>query len=469
MKIFKLEKKSHTDLIQCFVSICLVLLAPGVYSYEYCVLLHNLFLLTFAYNVYNLRKDGLLSFNLLFSVSFYCTSFIYPVFIYNTAERYFSMFSFSFDENIITYCTAVAYSAYCFLQLGMNNAAIKEKDQLFTNNNIALLNNLKFKLNTLSFLFMLLLTYFYVNGGTSYFSDQFIYSMSSHDVFMGYIVQFITPIAYAMLIISFLLPNKRSFSFVFATSLILAYVVMILSTGSRTIPLSIIIVAMFMYNDNVRKLNLTKLTVIGLTCVTIMVLAGSLRGGGEVITLSKISEESSEALENRSENIFSFANELIICNRNLYYLIDPTETIGYTFGTTLLGAFLGMIPFMQGLFTRITGVPIYILNSSTYNTFLSLGPYGEKGLGTHAVADIYICFGYIGLLLVFYFYGYYIIKFKNNKNNIYNAVVYYILISNAIYACRASILNLRSIIWTLVVVYLVLHISFRNRKSKILQ
>lgn len=468
MKIFKIEKKSHTDLLLCFVSICLVLLAPSVYSYEYCCLLHNLFLITFAYNVYKHRKEGLLSFNLLFSVSFYCTSFIYPVFIYNTAERYFSMFGFSFNENIITYCTAVAYSAYCFLQLGMNNAALKEHSiitQIYSGNKLPY--NINRKLNSLSFLFLLFLTYFYVSGGTSYFSDQFIYSMSRHDVFMGYIVQFITPIAYAMLIISFLLPNKRSFSFVFATSLILSYVVMILSTGSRTIPLSMIIIAMFMYNDNIKKLNLTKLTVIGLAFVMIMVLAGSLRGGGEVITMSKISEGSSEVLENRSENIFSFANELIICNRNLYYLIETTETIGYTFGATLLGAFLGMIPFMQGLFTRITGVPVYILNSATYNTFLSLGPNGEKGLGTHAVADIYICFGFIGLLLVFYFYGYYIIKFKNNRYNIYNTVVYYILISNAIYACRASILNLRSIIWTIVVVYLVLHISSRNKKSKI--
>ena len=377
------------------------------------------------------------------------------------------MFSFSFDENIITYCTAVAYSAYCFLQLGMNNAALKETNRsIYTNDSkTKQLKNINLRLNALSLLFMMLLTYFYVHGGTSYFSDQFIYSMSSHDIFMGYIVQFITPIAYAMLIMSFLLPNKSSFSFVFATSLILAYVVMILSTGSRTIPLSMIIIALFMYNDNIKKLKVTELAVLGLSFVVIMVLAGSLRGGGEVITISKITEGGSEVLESRSENIFSFANELIICNRNLYYLIETTETIGYTFGATLLGAFLGMIPFMQGIFTRITGVPVYILNSATYNTFLSLGPHGEKGLGTHAVADIYICFGFMGLLLVFYLYGYFITKFKYSRYNVYHAVVYYILISNAIYACRASILNLRSIIWTLVVVYLVLHVSSKNRTT----
>lgn len=464
MKIFKNRKKSHTDLILCFVSICLVLLAPSTYSYEYCFLLHNLFVLTFVYNVYKHRKEGLLSFNLLFSVSYYCTSFIYPVFIYNTAERYFSMFSFSFNENNITYCTAVAYSAYCFLQLGMNNAAIKGMNNRFTNNsNISNLNNINQKLNVLSFLFMLLLIYFYVNGGTSYFSDQFIYSMSSNDVFMGYIVQFITPVAYAMLILSFLAPNKRSFSFVFATLLVLAYVVLILSTGSRTIPLSMIIIALFMYNDNIKKLNMIQIAILGLSFVAIMVLVGSLRGGGEVITMSKIAEGGSDALGKRSENIYSFANELIICNRNLYYLIETTETRGYTYGATLLGPFLGMIPFMQGVFTRVTGVPVYILNSATYNTFLSLGPYGEKGLGTHAVADIYICFGLIGLVLIFYLYGYYITKFKNSRYNIYQNVVYYILISNAIYACRASILNLRSIIWTLVVVYLVLHVFSDKR------
>lgn len=464
MKVFNLTKRSSFDLLLCAFSVLLVVFAPSEYSFDYCLFLHNLFLSTFLLNVYKHRKEGLLTFNMLFSISFYYTSFFYPVFIYNTPDRYFSMFEFHFDENIISYSTAVAYSAYCFLQLGLNNAPTYKK----TINKIDLKHkfghkNLDKRLNILSTLFAIFLAYFIVNGGTGFFANQFIYSMSEQDIFMGYIVQFITPLAYAMLLLSFLLPKKKSFSFMFAIVLISIYVVLILSTGSRTIPMFLIIIALFMYNDFIKKLSPTKLAIVGLTCITIFITVGSLRGEGETITMEQISSEGSEALMQRTENSSSFANELIINNRNLYYLIGSTETYGYTYGATLLGSFLGMIPFMQGLFIRVTGLPVYILNSATYNTVMSLGRLGIKGLGTHAVADIYICWGIIGVLLVFYLYGYVITKCKLSRQNIYYSVAYYILISNAIYGCRASILNLRSIIWTIGVVYLVLNFPLGKR------
>lgn len=463
MSVTRLTQKSLFDLVLCIVSLFLVLFAPENYSYEYCLLIHNLFLFTFAYNVYKNRKDGLLTFNLLFSVSLYCTSFIYPVFFYNTSERYFSMFSYDFDESIISYATGVAYMAYCFLQLGLNNkmtiSTTKEEST-----DVSRLHLYK-SLNILSAIFAVMLAYFLLNGGLGYFADQFTYNLSDQDIFMGYIVQFITPIAYAMLIIAFLLPSKKNLSFYIAVLLVAFYVVMILSTGSRTIPLAMIIIAIVMYNDKVKRLGIGKLAILGVTFVLVMVLAGALRGSGELISSSSISQNASEVIDEKSGNYFSFANELIICNRNLYYLISSAHNVTYTYGVTLLGSFLGMIPFLRSFVMSVFGVPEYVLNSALYNTFMTSGPNYTKGLGTHAVADIYLCWGIIGVIIIFYLYGYLITKFKNNRANIYSMVVYYMIVSNAVYACRASIFNLNSIIWTLAIIYIVLRFSGKRIKQ----
>ena len=427
------------------------------------MLIHNLFLLTFAYNIYKNRREGFLTFNLLFSVSLYCTSFIYPVFFYNTNERYFGMFSYDFDEQIISYATGVAYMAYCFLQLGLNNR------HAMTGNRMKEINiekfDLKKGLNILNCIFLIMLAYFLINGGTGYFADQFEYDLSDQDKIMGYIVQFITPIAYGILILAFLLPQKKCVSFYISVFLVGFYTLVILSTGSRTIPLALIIITIVMYNDRIKRLGMARLAILGVVFVLVMVLAGALRGNGELISSSSLSQNASSIIQEKSDNYFSFANELIICNRNLYYLISSAHNLTYTFGVTLLGSVLGIVPFLRSFVMSVFGVPEYVLNSALYNTFLSTGPNYTKGLGTHAVADIYLCWGIIGVIIVFYLYGYLITTFKSNKTNIYSMVVYYMIVSNAVYACRASILNLNQILWTVIIVYLILKLS---RKKMIL-
>ena len=452
MSIFHLSKKQHVDVGLCLLSVVLVIFSPKTYSYEFCFLIHNLFLITFGYNCFKNRKEGFLNFNLLFSVSFYCTSFIYPVFIYNTADRYISMFSFGFDENLITYSTAVAYMAYCFLQLGLNNKNIVVNDA-----SQYVIENVRIKkaLSILSFLFSIIFLYFILNDGLKYFSDQFIRSTSSNDKLMGYFVQFLSPIAYSIFILAFFL-KKRSFTFIYSVSIVALFALLILMTGSRTIPLSIISLALFLFNDKIGKLGFVRLALLGSSFVIIMLLAGSLRGNGDMISTTDISENASDVIK-ENDNVFLFAEELIICNRNLYFLIETTDNIGYTYGATLLGSFLSVVPFLSNIFLSVTGLPEAAINSAKYNTFLS--DVTTKGLGTHAVADVYICWGILGVMIVFYLYGYIVTKLKSTPYKILSSVAYYIIISNAIYACRATIFNLSQILWTVFVVYLVLKLS----------
>lgn len=459
MTMSKLSK--ILDLFFCIISLVLVFISPSVYSYDYCKLIHDLFLITFAYNLYKNRKEGIFSFNLLFSISIYLTSFVYPVFIYNTSNRHYGMFSYDFNENIITYSTAVVYMAYCFLQLGLNSKRKRIRKQT---SEYHLNINLYKRLNILVILFTFILFYFLLNRGTDYFTNQFIYELNTHDRYMAYVFQATIPLAYSILILAFMLPVKR-FTFFSAIFTVYVYTIIILSTGSRTIPLSIIILSLFLYNDKIKKMGIPSVLILGISFVIIMALAGSLRGGGEQITMSKISQESREAIEMRTDNYYLFGHELIICNRNLYFLINSTDKYGFTYGTSISSYFLAVVPFLRSIVISITGYPEYLMDSAQYNTFLSSGINHTKGLGTHAVADIYICWGILGVMIIFFFYGYIISLFKENKSNIYYSIAYYIILSNAIYACRATIFNLNGIVLTIITTYLVLH-AFTNSPSK---
>lgn len=93
------------------ISIVIYILAPTTYSFEYCLLCHNVFILNLAYLLYKDLKNEKIGFNTLFSISFYFTNFVYPIFIYPVNPD-FSLFQYRFDVNVVSKCTALALLAY---------------------------------------------------------------------------------------------------------------------------------------------------------------------------------------------------------------------------------------------------------------------------------------------------------------------------------------------------------------------
>ena len=99
-------------------SIFLFLNAPGVYDYDYCVLLMSLFIAqNVLYFATNKRKHWL-GFEFFFAISFFLVNFVYPVFYAPTERIYWSFFSYTFPDDAVTRCTALAYFGYAWFMLG---------------------------------------------------------------------------------------------------------------------------------------------------------------------------------------------------------------------------------------------------------------------------------------------------------------------------------------------------------------
>ena len=89
------------------VSAFAYILAPNIYSFEYCFGVQILFALSaIVVSIMDSRNEKV-GFNLLFSLSFFFTNFVYPVYIYPIDPCY-SLFRFPFNDNVITKCTALA-------------------------------------------------------------------------------------------------------------------------------------------------------------------------------------------------------------------------------------------------------------------------------------------------------------------------------------------------------------------------
>ncbi len=293
----------------------------------------------------------------------------------------------------------------------------------------------------LFFMYLCVLIVFLFNGGTNYFTHQFSGTSNAEDVESGYIFALLQAIIYPLLVLVLIYPQKKSSVFIIPFIAIVCTILIIILTGSRTLPMALVIIIVTLYNDYIKRIK--PITVIsGLICgILFLSIVGALRGSGNMIELDSL-QQSGNIINDKQADIFSFANDLIINNRSLYSLIGYAQENTYTFGLTLLGGILNIVPFLQGAFCSMTGIHADFLGSATFNTFLEFGHNRHHGLGTNAVSDIYLAFGLIGVIGVFYALGYIVLWLQNNKfKSINYCLAYYILVSGAVYSCRSTLLG----------------------------
>ncbi len=450
------------------VSILLILLAPNSYSYEFCLLIHWLYIILAVYNLYLIRKYGYIGFTMFFSLAFYFVNFVYPVFYYPT-NPHFSLFVYAFNENLISYCTTVAFCAYASFSFGLRKFFAKHKIIVYGGHPPIINMCLNARLiKILYFIFLCVLIVFLFNGGTNYFTHQFSGTSNMEDVESGYIFALLQAIIYPLLILVLIYPQKKSSIFLIPFITIVCTIIIIILTGSRTLPMALVIIIVTLYNDCIKRIKLITFFS-GLVCgILFLSIVGALRGSGNMIELDSL-QQSGNIINDKQADIFSFANELIINNRSLYSLIGYAQENTYTFGVTLLGGILNIVPFLHSTFCNLTGIHPDFLGSATFNTFLESGHYRHQGLGTNAVSDIYLAFGIIGVVVGFYALGYIINWLQYNKfKSINYCLAYYIMVSGAVYSCRSSFLgNIRPIIWSIIIVWFISHIISKSKKKTV--
>lgn len=152
--------------------------------------------------------------------------------------------------------------------------------------------------------------------------------------------------------------------------------------------------------------------------------------------------------------------DLTIPMRNTYAALEYVDMKDFTYGSSMVIDVSGVVPFLpsfiQESFPQLAPGSAALL---TDYTFLNAGTPEEFqiGLGTTIIADIYIAFGLIGVLVFMYILGYLVNRWsgKSYHLNYYSIIILCGILGNAVFMVRAGYFHpLRFIVWALLFAYI---------------
>ena len=145
-------------LIVSLASLLLYLFAPMQFNYIYCMVCFFLFLInTYLNTKEDIKEKFYFSFNILFSFSFFLTTFAYPIFLKQIENIY--LFGIQYiNENLITKCTALAQLAFsiytlAYVSIYSKNNKIKKRYPYIIFDKFNLYTNLLLAIILLCFLY----------------------------------------------------------------------------------------------------------------------------------------------------------------------------------------------------------------------------------------------------------------------------------------------------------------------------
>ena len=148
--------------------------------------------------------------------------------------------------------------------------------------------------------------------------------------------------------------------------------------------------------------------------------------------------------------------DLTIPMRNTYAALDYVSAYDHTYGESMLINIFGTIPFMASfLVETFPQMPLGSAELLTDYTHSRVGTPDnfQIGLGTTIVADIYLAFGLVGILLLMYFMGYMVNRWlvKSRQLNYYSIIILCAVLGNAIFLVRAGYFHaFRFMVWAVV-------------------
>jgi oligosaccharide repeat unit polymerase len=378
-------------------------------------------------------------------IAFFCVNFIYPVYYFPTDPSY-SVFGFQFNYQIICKATSLAYVAFSIYLFGLTLRKYEPRDiidfplEIFS----------KSFFRNLLLLFLILSISYIASVGANFFSG--------YDWFVDQIDQqtynpIITYLAYSSSLFAmffFFNPDRRKK--LLYSIIIISFIFIFTVSGSRTLPLGLALIIMISYNDKVKKIpTIPFLSFIILGFIVLSFIANARFGG---IADSAYFENGIKATSDNST--LDFTNDLVVNNRNLYVLVDYADNHGLTFGLNMLASVIGIIPGAVTLFSNTFNIPVDFMTAAGFNTFLEFGLGSTWGLGGNMVGDVYLSFGFIGVLLAFFFLGIFVSKVIScYKTNVSYYITYCILTFSSIYMNRESFfMPLRGILFSIIIFWL---------------
>lgn len=423
------------------ISIILFWIAPSEYSTRYVNYCTTVFIISSVVMLTSNCKQTFIKFEFFFLIAFFFTNFVYPLVFY-PINPYFSLFRNAFNENYITKGTALASVAGTWYNIGIfENKPVVLRNRL----NFNIQKHLKIPRVVAIVLFILFLPSLYA----IYLQDT--YTTEFESSFVNAVLRYILLYSIFAYVYNNRFTKLKTFTYHAISSpiivLTLVYIIIFLLIGSRTIPLNVVLFSLFLFNVLIYRFSKKQIVILIVGGATLLTAVGIARGGSGV--------ESGEI-----SSVWDIGADLVINNRSLYVLMEETDKHGITFGETMLMNVLSAVPFAQSFYLNISGRPLSSISTAVLVTDLHFGRgYNPDriGLGTNIVGDVYLAFGFIGVIILFWIFGYIlrILYKKISKGQTIPLLIYALFFMNTIFFTRSGYCTpVRDVVWVLVVFWL---------------
>lgn len=428
----------NMNIIYIIISTTAFFLAPKTYS----LLFNNLILFGFLLQtiIFIIRRSSsnFINFYTLFFISYFFANFFYSSVLYSIDTEFFPVFRKPFNHDVINKATALAWVASsCFIF----GASLVKKPITSNKNKKYLIYN---HLNVTVVSFFMLLA-FIMTVGRDFLSGNFV----AHSITSQYMLPVMMYLFTLASIIFFRDNNYQSHKVIFYTAILL-YLFLFLSIGDRGPALSLIIIIFALYSHYIKKIKPIIFLPLGFIGMFIMSLIGMGRTSEVPVGNQNILSRGFDGFEFNLDSLYYMTHDLAGISWNLYVGVDFVRVNGINWGSTFIGYILAVVPFLAGLVESAFSVKLQ--SSAEIFTTIGLGENATWGLGTNLIAGVYISFGLIGCIFLFFCFGVIVEKIRltlYSKNSMSFNIIYFTLVGMAVYYPRTDLLTaLKPIVWT---------------------
>lgn len=373
------------------------------------------------------------------------------------------------SPSVINKCLLYAVAGICSYFLGNCLALWKgfSISRKKTNRRIISSSFLKFQS---ILLFVFAIVYLYYNA-TEILSGNFIYSEDAMTEKAGSLSNYSSVMVYVM---TFTYLVSRSFNikskgesvsiwgfikgngFLFNLSIAL-YLIFIFMTGDRG-PIITIVLAHAITYVTISKKKLKLVAIIAFIAIGSVGLTaiGEVRRTANILTVSELLKHKSES---DAQSISPMTAELAGSYNTFTYAVDKVpDKYDFFYGLMQIRESVYAVPFLYRIVPFVFSSKEYENSSTSYCTFLIQGLNRTYGNGSSLLADFYLDFGYIGILVGMFFLGVVIVRLDSELflgSNIYWQVAAIVFFSHSLYISRATLTTpLYYIVPALLIMYL---------------
>lgn len=424
-------------------------LAPEGYDYTFCLGIALIYLVhNFCWLVLN-RKKNWLGFELFFMISFFFVNFVYPV-VYAPTYPHWSFFNMVFNRHVINQATALAYLAYSCYMLGIcgikgEKARGREGEKEFPIEVFRIFCGIA----------IIGFGLFVLTGGYTALKDVYSGGKDLRDVGIYSYFNNIFSIGALLMAATIWRIEKRKRTIYLG--LLVAFIVILLSTGSRQFSISLVIVMIISFSWYIYHLKGWQVTcIILLGAATLFVIMQTRADNGNEITHEDY------------VSVFDMFEDLSINAINLYALVDWGNSHDMTWLHGMLMDIVSPIPKLGTWLAEQSGEAKELLHGGDLPSYILLGRGAHWGTGTNMVGEAYRGFGIVGMCLIMWGIGAVIRHaYSKSDENIYWNIFYLLMVGHAVIYPRAPLLyDPRTIVWTMLLLWGGMKIGERARRLK---